>query len=123
MSSAHSHAHDKEKPKPGTAMGSCTMDKACETIVQVYHRYAMRDGKDDNLSPRDLKQLLQDQLPTFLAACGRSHPKYLEDLFKEMDTNKDKQLSFEETAYIFAKVVDDFHRISHNEDRCGPDRD
>ncbi|XP_060614102.2 protein S100-A7-like [Anolis sagrei] len=123
MSSAHAHSHDKEKPKPGSAMGSCTMDKSCETIVQVFHRYSMRDGKDDNLSFRDLKQFLQDQLPTFLAACGRSRPQYLEELFTKMDVNKDKVLSFEETARIVALAVDDFHRISHNEDRCGPDRD
>ncbi|XP_062821179.1 protein S100-A8-like [Anolis carolinensis] len=121
-----SHAHATpagHKPKLGDAEGNCTLEKAFTTIINAYHRYSPRQGKDDFLSPQDLKEMLQEQLPTFLEACGRNRPGYIEQLFKESDINKDKVLTFEETVRIFLKVADDAHRLSHKEDRCGPDKD
>lgn len=58
----HIHPHTDSDP-------NCTLEGALKTIVNVYHHYAPREGKDDELSYKDLTQLLQNQAPTFLEAC------------------------------------------------------
>ncbi|XP_077180329.1 protein S100-A7-like [Paroedura picta] len=124
MSSLH-----KQSPEPqglcgtGDCMPVCTLEKALKHIVETYHHYAPREGKDDFLSLKDLTELLKCQAPTFLAACNRSNPNYIPQLFKQADINGDRNLTFEESIRVFALLADDAHRISHNEDRCGPDKD
>ncbi|XP_075032459.1 protein S100-A7-like [Calonectris borealis] len=103
--------------------GNCTLEMALKTIVNVYHRYSIRDGEFDLLNFKDFKTLLTEQAPTFLQACGRNHHDYLGKLFEETDLNKDKELTFEEFSIVLAKVTDDAHRISHGDDRCTPDKD
>ncbi|KAM9251755.1 protein S100-A8-like [Cariama cristata] len=103
--------------------GNCTLEKALQTIVDVYHRYCIRENKDDLLSFNDFKTLLTEQAPMFLQACDRSKRGYLKNLFAETDLNKDSQLTFEEFSIVLAKLADDAHRISHGDDRCTPDKD
>ncbi|KYO48993.1 protein S100-A7-like [Alligator mississippiensis] len=92
-------------------------------IVNLYHRYSAREGKDDFLSLKDLNEFLKCQAPTFLAACDRDKPGYIKMLFRDTDMNQDRKLSFEEFTKILAMLTDDAHRISHRDDRCGPDQD
>ncbi|XP_061485341.1 protein S100-A9-like [Rhineura floridana] len=118
MAATHSTASRTPDCEP-----NCTLERALQTIVNVYHQYAPREGKDDDLSLKDLTELLKFQAPTFLAACNRSSPDYIPQLFKEADVDQNKNLTFEETIKVFALLADDAHRISHGEDRCGPDND
>ncbi|XP_075301397.1 protein S100-A8-like [Opisthocomus hoazin] len=111
-------------PKPACGFpGNCTMEKALKTIVDVYHRYSIREGKPDSLNFNDFNTLLKEQAPNFLKACERYRPGYLQNLFRETDVNKDHDLSFEEFTTVLSKITNDAHHISHNEDRCGPDKD
>ncbi|KAM6365083.1 protein S100-A8-like [Pluvialis apricaria] len=103
--------------------GNCTLEMALKTIVEVYHRYSIREGELDLLNFNDFKTLLTEQAPTFLQACGRGNRDYLNKLFKETDLNNDKDLTFEEFTIVLAKLTDDAHRISHKDDRCTPDKD
>ncbi|XP_025903034.1 protein S100-A7-like [Nothoprocta perdicaria] len=109
--------------QPRRLPGNCSMETALKTIVDVYHRYSARQGELDLLSSQDFQQLLTEQAPTFLAACGRSRHGYLEKLFKETDVNRDRELSFEEFCIVLAKLADDAHRISHGSERCGQEAD
>ncbi|XP_054252990.1 protein S100-A7 [Indicator indicator] len=111
------------RAKPQEFPGNCTLEKALSTIVDVYHRYSIREGHLDLLSFKDFQQLLTEQARTFLQACGRSKPDYLTKLFQETDLDKDKELSFEEFLTVLGKVTDDAHRIMHHEERCKPGRD
>nr|XP_056709494.1 protein S100-A7-like [Euleptes europaea] len=124
-SHGHSHSHDPKPAscQPGDCLANCTLETAMKIIVDIYHQYAPREGKDDFLSLKDLTELLQCQAPTFLAACNRNNPNYIQQLFKQADVDKNKNLTFEETMTVWALLADDAHRISHNEDRCGPDKD
>ncbi|XP_019412315.1 PREDICTED: protein S100-A7-like [Crocodylus porosus] len=101
----------------------CTLESALEVIVNLYHQYSAREGKDDFLSQKDLREFLQCQAPIFLEACNRDKPGYIDKLFRETDKNKDKKLSFEEFTKILAKLAYDTHCISHNLDRCHPGKD
>ncbi|OXB53568.1 UNVERIFIED_CONTAM: hypothetical protein H355_007451 [Colinus virginianus] len=125
------------QPKAQQFPGNCTLEKALETIVNIYHQYSIREGQLDLLNFNDFKTLLTERAPNFLSVCpregtltcslsplqGRNRPGYLENLFKETDLNKDKELTFEEFTIVLAKVTDDAHRIIHKDDRCKPDSD
>ncbi|XP_066062705.1 protein S100-A7-like [Chamaea fasciata] len=116
-SSTHSHAGSQQFP------GNCTLEKALETLVGIFHQYSIRQGEIDLLSLDDFSTLLREQAPSFLGTCNRNKPGYLDKLFQETDLNKDKELSFEEFTVVLSKLADDAHRISHGSERCGPDRD
>ncbi|TRZ09037.1 hypothetical protein HGM15179_018093 [Zosterops borbonicus] len=116
-SSTHSHAGSHKLP------GNCTLEKALETVVGVFHQYSIRQGEIDQLSLSEFSTLLQEQAPSFLETCNRNKSGYLENLFQETDLNNDKELSFEEFTVVLSKLADDVHRISHGSQRCGPDRD
>ncbi|XP_062453817.1 protein S100-A7-like [Rhea pennata] len=109
--------------QPRQFPGNCTLEAALKGIVDVYHRYSIREGELDLLSYNDFQTLLTEQAPTFLAACNRNQRDYLKKLFHETDINKDRQLSFEEFCIVLAKVTDDAHRITHGSQRCGPEAD
>ncbi|XP_009905012.1 protein S100-A7-like [Dryobates pubescens] len=111
------------RAQPQEFPGNCTLEKALKAIVDVYHRYSIREGEVDLLSFSDFQKLLTEQAPTFLQACGRNKSDYLAKLFQETDLNKDKELSFEEFLTVLGKVTDDAHRIMHGDERCTPDRD
>ncbi|XP_067395229.1 protein S100-A15A-like [Emydura macquarii macquarii] len=112
-----------EAARGSARSGPSTLERALQNIVHIYHESSIRDNKDDLLSLKDLKHLLKTQAPGFLSVCGRNRPRYIEELFTEADTDEDKQLTFEEFTVIVGKVTDDVHRLSHGDDRCGPDRD
>ncbi|XP_040395109.1 protein S100-A8-like [Cygnus olor] len=101
--------------------GNCTLEMALNAIVDVYHRYSIRKGELDLLNFNEFNTLLKEQAPTFLEACNRNRSGYLQELFKETDLNKDKELSFEEFTIVLSKVADDAHRIMHGENRCKPE--
>ncbi|KAM9368368.1 protein S100-A7 [Phaethornis superciliosus] len=111
------------KPETEKFPGNCSLEKALEAIVNVYHRYSIRESELDLLSFNDFKTLMKEQAPNFLQVCDRNRSGYLKQLFQETDLNKDKELTFEEFVIVLAKVTDDAHRISHGQDRCGPDKD
>uniref|UniRef100_A0A8B9FIA3 EF-hand domain-containing protein n=1 Tax=Amazona collaria TaxID=241587 RepID=A0A8B9FIA3_9PSIT len=96
--------------------------KALKTIVDVYHRYSIREGELDLLNFNDFKTGHANTCPAPQFQ-NRNHPDYLNKLFQESDLNKDKDLSFEEFTIVLAKVTDDAHRIIHKDDRCTPDKD
>ncbi|CAN8206924.1 unnamed protein product [Coccothraustes coccothraustes] len=116
-SSTHSDAGSRQFP------GNCTLEKALETMVNIFHQYSIRQGELDLLSLNDFTTLLKEQAPSFLQTCDRNQAGYLDKLFQETDLNKDKEVSFEEFTIVLSKLADDAHRISHGSDRCGPDQD
>uniref|UniRef100_A0A8C6N9G0 Uncharacterized protein n=1 Tax=Melopsittacus undulatus TaxID=13146 RepID=A0A8C6N9G0_MELUD len=104
--------------------GNCTLEQALKTIVDVYHRYSIREGELDLLNFNDFKTLLTEQAPTFLQACVSAQGcAVLSWGGWKTDLNKDKDLSFEEFTIVLGKITDDAHRIIHKDDRCTPDKD
>lgn len=49
--------------------GNCTLEMALNAIVDIYHRYSIRKGEIDLLDFEEFNTLLNEQAPTFLAAC------------------------------------------------------
>ncbi|XP_059574020.1 protein S100-A7-like [Alligator mississippiensis] len=114
----------RPSPRPASECDpNCTLQTALELIVRIYHRYSSSVNRNDTLNQQELKLFLNREAPTFLEACDRDKPGYIKTLFRDTDMNKDKKLSFEEFTKILAMLTDDAHRISHGDDRCGPDQD
>ncbi|XP_075580344.1 protein S100-A8-like [Pelecanus crispus] len=103
--------------------GNCSLEMALRTVVDVYHRYSIREGQADFLSFKEFRTMLTEQAPTFLQACNRNNSDYLRKLFEETDLNNDRDVSFEEFTIVLAKLANDAHLISHNHNRCRPDKD
>lgn len=61
--STHSHAGSRQFP------GNCTLEKALQTMVDVFHRYSIRQGEIDLLSLKEFETLLKEQAPSFLETC------------------------------------------------------
>lgn len=68
-SSTHSHAGRGQFP------GNCSLEKALQAVVDVFHQYSTRRGEMDLLSLSDFSTLLREQAPTFLGACVSDRDK------------------------------------------------
>uniref|UniRef100_A0A8D2MY02 S100/CaBP-9k-type calcium binding subdomain domain-containing protein n=1 Tax=Zonotrichia albicollis TaxID=44394 RepID=A0A8D2MY02_ZONAL len=51
------------------SMWNCTLEKALQTVVDLFHQYSIRQGEIDLLSMNDFTTLLKEQAPSFLQTC------------------------------------------------------
>lgn len=42
------------------------LENAMESLIKVFHRYASKDGQSTTLSRRELRELMENELSTFL---------------------------------------------------------
>lgn len=57
------------QPKDQQFPGNCTLEKALEAIVNIFHQYSIREGQLDLLNFSDFQTLLTEQAPNFLSVC------------------------------------------------------
>ncbi|XP_029308489.1 protein S100-A1-like [Cottoperca gobio] len=70
------------------------LENCMESLITIFHRYADEDGDGSTLSKKELKKLMENELPTFLKC--QKNPKTVDNILKDLDQNKDDKLSFEE---------------------------
>uniref|UniRef100_A0A3B4Y4G5 Protein S100 n=1 Tax=Seriola lalandi dorsalis TaxID=1841481 RepID=A0A3B4Y4G5_SERLL len=70
------------------------LEKNMEALILIFHRYADEDGDGRTLSKKELKKLVQTELPSFLKA--QKNPNVVDRIMKDLDQNKDDKLDFEE---------------------------
>ncbi|XP_068188826.1 ictacalcin-like [Antennarius striatus] len=68
--------------------------RAITLLVDVFRKYAGREGDPDSLTKPELRELLDRELRGFLT--GEDDQKKLDELFKDLDENKDNTVSFQE---------------------------
>lgn len=74
---------------------------AMELLIKTFIKYAGKEGDKNTLSKAELKELLQNELGGLL---GKASDKAAVDhIFKELDTNQDNSVDFNE----FGRMV--FH--------------
>ncbi|XP_029959041.1 protein S100-A10b [Salarias fasciatus] len=76
------------------------LEKSMENMIEVFHSYAEKDGDGKTLSKKDLKKLLEAELPGFLKA--QQSTNIVESIMKDLDQNKDDKLDFEEFVPLIA---------------------
>ncbi|KAK5862264.1 hypothetical protein PBY51_017676 [Eleginops maclovinus] len=70
------------------------LENCMEQLIKVFHHYSVEDGDGKTLSKKELKKLMENELPTFLKT--QKNPKIVEKILKDLDSNKDDKLDFEE---------------------------
>ncbi|XP_051574756.1 protein S100-A1-like [Myxocyprinus asiaticus] len=70
------------------------LESAMETLIMVFHRYAGKEGNNATLSRKELKQLMEMELSSFLKS--QKDPAAVDKIMKDLDTNGDGEVNFEE---------------------------
>ncbi|XP_026228640.1 protein S100-A10b [Anabas testudineus] len=76
------------------------LEKCMENLIMIFHRYAKEDGNGKTLNKKELKKLIENELPTFLKS--QKNPKTVDCIMKDLDSNRDDQLDFEEFLPLVA---------------------
>ncbi|XP_015265128.1 PREDICTED: protein S100-A12-like [Gekko japonicus] len=94
-------------------MAQTEMEKHCEGIINGFHKFSIRVDHHDMLSIGELKQLLEQQLPTYLKK-NKDAAKVLMD---ELDKDKNKQLDFAEFMGVITRVLIFSHDNIHKKEK------
>ncbi|XP_036778079.2 protein S100-A9 [Manis pentadactyla] len=95
------------------------MEKHIETIINIFHQYSVRLEPRDSLSQKEFKQLVKKELPNFLKK-QKKNDRAINHIMEDLDTNQDKQLSFEEFSMLVGKLTVASHDKMHE---TAPDPD
>ncbi|KAK2494349.1 hypothetical protein MC885_019562 [Smutsia gigantea] len=95
------------------------LESNIETIINIFHQYSVRLDPRDSLSQKEFKQLVKKELPNFLKK-QKKNDKAINHIMEDLDTNEDKQLSFEEFSMLVGKLTVASHDKMHE---TAPDPD
>ncbi|KAL7886688.1 hypothetical protein AOLI_G00044090 [Acnodon oligacanthus] len=70
------------------------LEKAIESLIIVFYRYSGKEGNSNTLSRRELKQLMEVELASFLKS--QKDPATVDKILKDLDANGDGEVNFEE---------------------------
>ncbi|XP_056331634.1 protein S100-A10b [Danio aesculapii] len=70
------------------------LERAMETLITVFHRYSGAEGNASTLSRKELKQLMEKELASFLKS--QKDPAAVDKIMKDLDANGDGEVNFEE---------------------------
>uniref|UniRef100_A0A2K6FMJ1 Protein S100-A9 n=2 Tax=Propithecus coquereli TaxID=379532 RepID=A0A2K6FMJ1_PROCO len=88
------------------------LERAIETVINTFHQYSVRLEPRDCLSQKEFKQLVQKDLQNFLKKEKRND-KAINHIMEDLDTDMDKQLSFEEFIVLMARLTEASHEEMH----------
>ncbi|NXF13595.1 M126 protein, partial [Smithornis capensis] len=87
------------------------LEKGMDIIIDVFHHYSRREGDRDTLTKKELKLLIEKQLANYL-----QHVKdkaTIDEIMRDLDTNKDAQISFSEVMLLITRVTIATHEHLH----------
>lgn len=91
---------------------SSLMECSLETIINIFHQYSTRLEHHDRLNQKEFKQMVKKELPNFLKKQKRNEAA-INHILEELDTNADKELSFEEFSMLIARLTVASHEEMH----------
>ncbi|XP_043935893.1 protein S100-A13-like [Protopterus annectens] len=80
--------------------GHSECEKALTAIVEIFLKYASKEGKKDKLSNTEFRNLVRDQLPHLI-----EDPDSTAALMKSLDRDKDNELKFKEFWKLIGKLA------------------
>ncbi|XP_028746685.1 protein S100-A8-like [Peromyscus leucopus] len=83
------------------------LEKALESMVDVYHKYSQVKGNNHALYRDDLQKMLTTECPQYMQR------KKAEAVFRELDINQDNAINFEEFLVLVIKMGLAAHEDSH----------
>ncbi|XP_074076607.1 protein S100-A2 [Macrotis lagotis] len=81
---------------------SYPLEQALLQMVMTFHKYSAKKGDKFKLSKGEMKQLIQNELPSFVGA--EVDEEGLEKLMRNLDENSDQELDFQEYA-VFLSLI------------------
>uniref|UniRef100_U3CKF6 Protein S100 n=1 Tax=Callithrix jacchus TaxID=9483 RepID=U3CKF6_CALJA len=85
------------------------LEKALNSLIEVYHKYSLIKGNYHAIYRDDLKKLLETECPEY------TKKKTAEAWFNELDINSDNAINFQEFLILVIKVGVQAHKDSHKE--------
>ncbi|NXK72668.1 S100P protein, partial [Amazona guildingii] len=79
------------------------LETAMGMIIAVFDKYAKADGDRQALTKAELKTLLENEFPNFLAS-GKDKDA-IDKVFKSLDENGDSQVDFKEFVIFVAALT------------------
>ncbi|XP_024426173.1 protein S100-A9 [Desmodus rotundus] len=94
------------------------LECSIDTVIKIFHQYSTEESHHDRLSQNEFKELVQKELPNFLKKEDRDE-EAIKEILEDLDTNGDKQLSFEEFSMLVAKLTEAAHEEMHKNNPKG----
>ncbi|KFW65871.1 Protein MRP-126, partial [Pygoscelis adeliae] len=88
------------------------LEKAMDIIIDVFHQYSRREGNRDTLTKKELKLLIEQQLVNYLKLV--KDKATIDEIMKDLDINKDAQISFSEVMLLIIRVTIAAHEHLHD---------
>ncbi|KAM9368369.1 protein MRP-126-like [Phaethornis superciliosus] len=88
------------------------LEKAMNVIIDVFHLYSRREGDRDTLTKKELKLLIEKQLANYLK--NVKNKATIDEIMKDLDINKDAQISFCEVMLLITRVTIATHEHLHD---------
>ncbi|NXN21219.1 M126 protein, partial [Nycticryphes semicollaris] len=88
------------------------LEKAMDVIIDVFHQYSRREGDRDTLTKGELKLLIEKQLLNYLRHVRNKAT--IDEIMKDLDLNKDAQISFGEVMLLITRVTIATHEHLHH---------
>ncbi|XP_030250370.1 protein S100-A1 [Sparus aurata] len=79
------------------------LETAMDTIVNVFQYYSSNEGDKFKLNRRELKNLLQGELSSYLQV--HRDPQRVEAIMSDLDMNMDGSVSFEEFVAMVTELT------------------
>ncbi|XP_028911694.1 protein S100-A12-like [Ornithorhynchus anatinus] len=90
-----------------------SLESHLEGVVNVFHQYSVRVGDFDQLSKKELKQLIEKELPNYKKK--PKNPEAMDALFKDLDQNRDQEINFGEFMRFITAVLIATHDYIHED--------
>uniref|UniRef100_A0A8C0XS55 EF-hand domain-containing protein n=1 Tax=Castor canadensis TaxID=51338 RepID=A0A8C0XS55_CASCN len=91
-------------------MSNTEAEKTLLGLLKIYHENIT---ESDTIDKSGLSKMMKENFPTFLSACEKKSPDFLEKYFEKMDTDHNERINFSEFLSIVAEVTTEFHDQSH----------
>ncbi|NXW62297.1 M126 protein, partial [Eurystomus gularis] len=109
------HSDDRCTPDKDTSQTQeplSELEKAMDVIIDVFHQYSRQEGDRDTLTKGELKLMIEKQLVNYLKHV--KNKATIDEIMKDLDFNKDEQLSFNEVMLLIIRVTIATHDHLHD---------
>ncbi|XP_069870162.1 protein S100-A12-like [Dipodomys merriami] len=90
-----------------------TLEDHLEGIINIFHQYSIQTDHPDTLTKSELKKLIIRDLANTIK--NTKDQATIDNIFKELDDNRDGEVSFKEFILLVASVLETAHENIHKE--------